>query len=116
MAAANRCCSKWLNSPVQLDAAAAFFALHESEGFVIVGGAALITLKLVDRLTEDLDFFVSIPGRVEAASKALIKVAELRDWPVACYATRSRFNDSKSLAKTSWFEWILRSIQLHAYQ
>ncbi len=67
----------------QLDVAAAFFALHESEGFVVVGGAALITLELVDRLTEDLDFFVSIPGRVAIASKALMEVAELRGWSVA---------------------------------
>ena len=66
----------------QLDVAAAFFALHESEGFVVVGGAALITLELVDRLTEDLDFFVAIPGRVAVASKALIDVAELRGWSV----------------------------------
>ncbi len=67
----------------QLDVAAAFFALHESEGFVVVGGAALITLELVDRLTEDLDFFVSIPGRVAIASKALMEGAELRSWSVA---------------------------------
>lgn len=67
-------------SHAQLDVAAAFFAFPESEGFVLVGGAALITLELVDRLTEDLDFFVSIPGRVTAASKALIGVAELRGW------------------------------------
>jgi predicted nucleotidyltransferase len=49
----------------------------------VVGGAAHITLELVDRLTEDLDFFVSIPGRVIIASKALIEVAELRGWSIA---------------------------------
>jgi Nucleotidyl transferase AbiEii toxin, Type IV TA system len=69
-------------SHAQLDVAAAFFALRESEGFVVVGGAALITLELVDRVTEDLDFFVSIPGRVAVASKALIEAAELRGWRV----------------------------------
>jgi predicted nucleotidyltransferase len=67
----------------QLGVAAAFFALHESEGFVVVGGAALITLELVDRLSEDLDFFVSIPGRVAVASKALIEVSEPRGWLVS---------------------------------
>ena len=69
-------------SHAQLDVAAAFFALHESEGFVVVGGAALITLELVDRLTEDLDFFVSIPGRVTVATKALIGAAQIRGWHV----------------------------------
>jgi Nucleotidyl transferase AbiEii toxin, Type IV TA system len=69
-------------SHAQLDVAAAFFALRESEGFVVVGGAALITLELVDRLTEDLDFFVSIPGRVTAASQALCAAVELRGWSV----------------------------------
>jgi hypothetical protein len=44
----------------QLYVAAAFLALRESEGFVLVGFAALITLELVHRLTGDLDFFVSI--------------------------------------------------------
>lgn len=45
-------------------------------------GAALITLDFVDRLTEDLDFFVSIPGRVISASKALIEAAEGRGWSI----------------------------------
>jgi Nucleotidyl transferase AbiEii toxin, Type IV TA system len=69
-------------SHAQLEVAAAFFALRESEGFVVVGGAALITLELVDRLTEDLDFFVSIPGRVTVATKALIEAAQIRGWQV----------------------------------
>ncbi len=43
-------------SRAQLDVAAAFFALRESEGFVLVGGAALLALELIDRPTEDLDF------------------------------------------------------------
>ena len=39
----------------QLDVAAAFFALRESDGFLVVGGAALLALNLIDRPTEDLD-------------------------------------------------------------
>ena len=42
-------------SHAQLDVAAAFFALRESEGFVLVGGAALITLELVDRQPTNLE-------------------------------------------------------------
>jgi predicted nucleotidyltransferase component of viral defense system len=67
----------------QLDVSSAFFGLSESEGFVLVGGAALIVLDLVDRLTEDLDFFVSQPGRVVLASRALIEVAANRGWAVS---------------------------------
>ena len=51
----------------QLDVAAAFFALSESEGFVVVGGAALLALELIDRPTEDLDFFPTI--RLESATQ-----------------------------------------------
>jgi Nucleotidyl transferase AbiEii toxin, Type IV TA system len=40
-------------------------------------------LDLVDRLTEDLDFFVSQPGRVVLASHALIEVAANRGWAVS---------------------------------
>ena len=76
-------------SHAQIDVAAAFFALHESEGFVLVGGAALITLELVDRQTEDLDFFVPIPGRVTAASQALCAAVKLRGWSVAGLRVRA---------------------------
>ncbi len=100
----------------QLDVAAAFFALHESEGFVVVGGAALITLELVDRLTEDLDFFVSIPGRVTLHPRRCVQPwnFEVGRWP--SFVTPSRFNDSKLLAMNELVRVDLRSIQLHAYQ
>lgn len=62
----------------QYDIAAAFFALRESTGFVIVGGAALLSLELIDRPTEDLDFFTDDATRVNAAAAALAKTAHDR--------------------------------------
>ena len=59
-----------------MDVAAAFFALQESAGFVIVGGAALHCLELIDRLTEDLAFFTEGATRVRVAGSALTVAAD----------------------------------------
>jgi hypothetical protein len=42
-------------------AARAFFALPESTGFAVTGGAALIARDLVDRQTKDVDVFTPAP-------------------------------------------------------
>ena len=62
-------------SHAQLDVAAAFFGLRESGGFVVVGGAALLALELIDRPTEDLDFVTDDPTRISDAVAALIEGA-----------------------------------------
>ncbi len=69
-------------SPAQLDVAVAFFALRESEGFVLVGGAALLALDLIERPTEDLDFFTDDPTRIADAANALVDVARRNGWGV----------------------------------
>jgi len=57
---------------LQIDVARAFFALPESVGFVLAGGAALIAQGLVARETDDLDFFAGRShGDVALAADAL---------------------------------------------
>ncbi len=46
---------------LQRAAARAFFALPESAGFAVAGGAALIARDLVDRRTKDIDVFTPAP-------------------------------------------------------
>ena len=75
----------------QLDVAAAFFALSESDGFVVVGGAALLALKLIDRPTEDLDFFTDDPTRISNAATALIATAERNGWSVEIVRSTATF-------------------------
>jgi hypothetical protein len=43
----------------QLEVARLFFALPESKGFLLAGGAALLAQHLTTRPTEDLDFFTA---------------------------------------------------------
>jgi len=63
-------------SQFQLDLASAFFALPESIGFLLAGGGALIAQGLVNRETDDLDFFADrAAGDVATASDALIGAA-----------------------------------------
>ena len=76
----------------QLDVAAAFFALSESEGFVVVGGAALLALRLIDRPTEDLDFFTDDPTRISDAATALIATAGRNGWPVEIVRSTATFH------------------------
>ena len=57
-----------------------FFDMPESQGFVLVGGAALIALGLTDRPTQDVDFFTSDAELVEAASAALQLASAKHGW------------------------------------
>lgn len=43
----------------QTEVARLFFALPESKGFLLAGGAALLAQHLTARPTEDLDFFTA---------------------------------------------------------
>lgn len=66
---------------VQKEVVLAFFALDESEGFVLAGGGALLAHGLVARATADLDFF-SAPrdGVIGSAASALERSCAVRGW------------------------------------
>ena len=50
----------WLElTAFQMEVARLFFALPESAGFLLAGGAALVAQHLTTRPTEDLDFFTT---------------------------------------------------------
>ncbi|HEY1828717.1 MAG TPA: hypothetical protein VGG38_00595 [Acidimicrobiales bacterium] len=46
-------------TPFQEEIAVTISAITDKKGFALAGGAALISLGLVDRRTRDLDFFTS---------------------------------------------------------
>jgi Nucleotidyl transferase AbiEii toxin, Type IV TA system len=65
----------------QVQVARLFFALPESKGFLLAGGAALLAQHLTARPTEDLDFFTAPErGHVPAARAALEAAARDRGW------------------------------------
>ncbi len=65
----------------QMDVARLFFALPESRGFLLAGGAALVAQHLTTRPTEDLDFFTAPEtGHVPAARDALEAASRERGW------------------------------------
>ena len=66
-------------SPFQIEVAKVFFSLPESDGFIVAGGAALIASGVVNRVTEDLDFFTTKPD-VRAAVAALKTECQRRRW------------------------------------
>ena len=57
-----------------------FFALDASEGFVIVGGAALLALGIGGRPTQDVDFFTDDETRIQAGAAGLSDAAVARGW------------------------------------
>jgi hypothetical protein len=68
-------------SAFQLEVARLFFALPDSRGFLLAGGAALLAQHLTVRPTEDLDFFTGPGhGHVLAARDALEAAASQRGW------------------------------------
>jgi Nucleotidyl transferase AbiEii toxin, Type IV TA system len=67
----------------QVEVAHLFFQLNASEGYVMAGGAALVALKLIRRLTQDLDLFTSAPVvSVTAAKESFLKALSRSRWTV----------------------------------
>lgn len=66
-------------SDFQLELAQIFFSLPESSGFLLAGGGALNALGLINRPTDDLDFFTQPGlGEVNVASRVFIAEIESR--------------------------------------
>ena len=83
-------------SQFQIDLASAFFALPESVGFLLGGGGALIAHGLVQRETDDLDFFSHRGhGDVPVAGNALVAAAEGRGWEVEVVRSGPEFRRFK---------------------
>jgi hypothetical protein len=80
----------------QMEVARLFFALPESEGFLLAGGAALLAQHLTARSTQDLDFFTAAErGHVSTARDALEAAAGggLGELPVRSSRTDSAERD-----------------------
>lgn len=64
---------------LQVEVLCLFFALPESDGFILAGGAGLIAVGLSTRPTEDLDLFTAAAS-VRPAGDALEHAAIERGW------------------------------------
>jgi predicted nucleotidyltransferase component of viral defense system len=81
-------------SAFQLEVARLFFALPDSRGFLLAGGAALLAQHLTARPTEDLDFFTAPErGHVLAARDALEAAVSQHGWSV------QRIHDSDTFCR-----------------
>lgn len=68
----------------QIEVARIFFDLDASHGYVVAGGAALLASDLIERPTEDLDLFASLPVTgVDEAKQAFLRELQLRDFVVS---------------------------------
>jgi hypothetical protein len=71
-------------TPLQIASLRLFFDLPESRGFVLAGGGALIAQQLIDRPTDDLDFFTSPQHTsVVPAARAFAIAGAGRGWEAA---------------------------------
>jgi nucleotidyltransferase AbiEii toxin of type IV toxin-antitoxin system len=76
----------------QVEVAEAFFAMPESQGFLLAGGAALLAQGLTDRPTYDLDLFTSPAAtQVPAAREAFRRTAEDRGWTISVVRDHETF-------------------------
>lgn len=66
----------------QIEVALAFFAMPESSGFLLAGGAGLLAQHLTQRPTQDLDLFTSISDGVQRARDAFEHLAVDKGWTV----------------------------------
>jgi hypothetical protein len=64
-------CSGLPLSRLQARIARTVAELPEAEGFALAGGGALVVLGIVDRPTEDLDYFATAPEAVDRLAPAL---------------------------------------------
>lgn len=81
-------------SAFQLEVARLFFALPDSRGFLLAGGAALLAQHLTARPTEDLDFFTAPErGHVLAARDALEAAVSQHGW------SAQRIHDSNTFCR-----------------
>ena len=68
-------------SDFQVAVARIFFGLKASEGYVVAGGAGLLASELINRPTQDLDFFTHIPiETVIRARDAFLEALTERGW------------------------------------
>lgn len=70
-------------TPFQIAVAELFFALPESDGFLLAGGAALAAQQLTQRATQDLDLFTrsgrsTVPSARDALERAVADRERLR--------------------------------------
>jgi hypothetical protein len=77
----------------QVTVAQAFFAMPESRGFLLAGGAGLLAQHLTHRPTQDLDLFTSISEDVPRARDAFEQVAAVHAWTV------DRIHDSNTFCR-----------------
>jgi hypothetical protein len=79
-------------SSFQREVARAFFAMPESRRFLLAGGAALIAAGVVERVTDDLDFFAPRSrADVPAAKVAFERVCDERGWAVQVVIDSAEF-------------------------
>ena len=69
-------------APFQIEVAQRFFAMPESAGFLLAGGAALLAQRLTQRPTQDLDLFTRTANGVPEARDAFEVAARSRGWEV----------------------------------
>lgn len=70
-------------TPLQQRLARTFLALPEAAEFALAGGAALVARGVVERPTQDLDFFVPVAEAVRLATDALMRVLESEELGVS---------------------------------
>jgi hypothetical protein len=58
-------------SRLQAEVAHIVAQLPEARGFALAGGGALVVLGIVDRPTQDLDFFATAPEAVDVLGPAV---------------------------------------------
>lgn len=92
---------------LQVEVLRLFFALSESDGFILAGGAGLIAVGLSTRPTEDLDLFTAAAS-VRPAGDALEHAATDRGWSTDRIQNHQRSGGSSSRYLTvgrCWSTW-----------
>lgn len=69
-------------TPFQIEVAQRFFAMPESTGFLLAGGAGLLAQHLTNRPTQDRDLFTRTAADLPTARDAFEAIARSRGWVV----------------------------------